>query len=252
MKSLTIPVHRWERVADGPLMAVAVAFLVAYAVPILEPGLSAGAQRVCQVVTWTAWGLFALDYLARLVLAEHRRRFFLRHLLDLAVIVLPLLRPLRLLRLVTMLGVVNRRATVGLRGQVAIYVLGGTALIGFCGALAVLDAERANAEANIVTFGDAAWWAMSTMTTVGYGDRYPTTGVGRIAAAGLMVAGIALLGVVTASVASWLIEHVTATEEDAADLKADIIELNRKLDAVLAERTGGSPGPSGGNPTPLQ
>jgi len=131
MKLLMIPVHRWERAADWPLMLAALAFLVAYAVPILDPGLSPGARRACQVVTWTTWGLFALDYLARLALAEHRRRFFLRHLLDLAVIVLPLLRPLRLLRLAALLAVVNLRAMTGLRGQVAVYVAGGTLLLAF-------------------------------------------------------------------------------------------------------------------------
>jgi len=113
-------------------------------------------------------------------------------------------------------------------------------LVAFCGALAVLDAERASPEANIVTCGDAMWWAVTTMTTVGYGDRYPTTGVGRIAAAGLMIAGMALLGIVTASIASWLIEHVTATEEDAADLRAEIAALHRKLDVVLDERAAGA------------
>jgi voltage-gated potassium channel len=56
--------------------------------------------------------------------------------------------------------------------------------------------------ANIKTFGDALWWALSTMTTVGYGDRYPTTGEGRLVAGGLMLAGVALLGVITASLAS--------------------------------------------------
>lgn len=81
----------------------------------------------------------------------------------------------------------------------AVYVAGGSALIAFCAALAVLDAERANPGANITTFGDAAWWAVTTMTTVGYGDRHPTTGTGRLAAAGLMVVGIPLLGSVTAT-----------------------------------------------------
>jgi voltage-gated potassium channel len=56
------------------------------------------------------------------------------------------------------------------------------------------------------------WWALTTIATVGYGDRYPVTGQGRLVAAGLMVAGIAVLGVVTASIASWLIEKVREVE----------------------------------------
>jgi voltage-gated potassium channel len=50
---------------------------------------------------------------------------------------------------------------------VAIYVTGGALLLAFCAALAVLDAERSSADANITHFGDAIWWAVTTMTTVG-------------------------------------------------------------------------------------
>jgi voltage-gated potassium channel len=71
----------------------------------------------------------------------------------------------------------------------------------------MLDAERHNADANIRTYGDALWWALSTMTTVGYGDRYPTTVEGRLVAAGLMLCGVALLGVVTAALASWFVDR---------------------------------------------
>jgi len=229
------PTQRWERAAEWPLMVAAVAFLAAYAAPILDPSLRPGMARDLGVVTWFIWSVFALDYLVRLGLAEHRGRYFRHHLFDLAVIALPLLRPLRLLRLVSLLRVLNQRAASSLRGRVAVYVAGGSALIAFCGALAVLDAERANPEANITTFGDAIWWAVTTMTTVGYGDRYPTTGTGRLAAAGLMVAGIALLGSVTATLASWLLEQLNvAQEEEVLDLRAEVAELHRKLDALLA------------------
>jgi voltage-gated potassium channel len=171
--------------------------------------------------------MFAVDYLARLILADNRRRYASRHLLDLVIIALPLLRPLRLLRLVSLLNVLHRRASTALRGRIAVYVAGGSLLIAFCGALAVLDAERANPEANIKTFGDAIWWAFTTMTTVGYGDRYPTTTVGRLAAVGLMISGVALLGVVTATFASWLIEQVAQTEDQqTSELRAEIAVLS--------------------------
>jgi voltage-gated potassium channel len=126
------------------------------------------------------------------------------------VIVLPLLRPLRLLRLIPLLSVLNRRAQTGLRGRVAIYVAGGASLLAFVAALAVLDVERSSPDANISDFGDAIWWAVTTMTTVGYGDRYPVTSVGRVVGFGLMLGGIALLGTVTATLASWLVETVAA------------------------------------------
>ena len=97
-------------------MLAAVAFLVAYAVPILNPDLPTWAATTCRWMAWVAWAVFVADYFARLLLAEHRRRYIPRHPLDLLVIVLPLLRPLRLLRLVALLNVLNRRVVMRLRG----------------------------------------------------------------------------------------------------------------------------------------
>jgi voltage-gated potassium channel len=74
------------------------------------------------------------------------------------------------------------------------------------------------------------------MTTVGYGDRYPVTGVGRLVAFGLMVGGIALLGTVTATLASWLVELVEAEREQADDLHALVRRLEAKVDQMAAER----------------
>jgi len=222
---------RWSRASSGPLTIASVVFLAAYATPIIQPAVPAWVAAACTITTWSTWALFAVDYIARLCLAENRRRFVVKHWLDLLIIALPLLRPLRLLRLVTLLSVLNRRATAGLRGRVAVYVAGGSILLAFCGALAVLDAERANPEANIIGFGDAMWWAVTTMTTVGYGDRYPTTGAGRFAAVALMVGGIALLGVLTATLASWLVERVTEAERSQlAELRGEVERLRAELD----------------------
>jgi voltage-gated potassium channel len=113
----------------------------------------------------------------------------------------------------------------------------------------VLDAERADAHANLRSFADALWWSATTITTVGYGDHYPVTAQGRLVAAGLMLGGIALLGIVTASIASWLLERVAETEEsaqaatrnDLADLTAEVRELRHQLARLTADQ---------GNPLP--
>jgi len=224
-------VVRWEAATEWPLMIVALAFLVGYAWPILQPGLSHPAKALCHVVDLAAWLAFLLDYCARLGLARRRWHYWSRHLADLAVIALPILRPLRLLRLIMLLKALNRGATATLRGRIAVYVAGGTVLLILCGALAILDAERGHPGANITNFGDALWWATVTISTVGYGDRFPVTGEGRAVAIGLMLGGIALLGVVTASIASWLIDSVRAAETSAqAATRADIAELSQRIE----------------------
>ena len=116
----------------------------------------------------------------------------------------------------------------------AVYIVGSASLLAVCAALAVLDAERSNPDANIVDFGDAIWWAVTTMTTVGYGDRFPVTPVGRLVAFGLMIGGIALLGTVTATLASWLVETVAAEKEQAEDIQVMVRRLEMKIDQLAA------------------
>lgn len=244
--------ERWERAAEWPLTGVALVFLIAYAWPILDPDLSRTWDRAFAVTTWAAWFVFAVDYVVRLVLARHRRWFVRHHLLDLAVVVLPLLRPLRLLRLITVLKALNRHAGDSLRGRVATYVGGATALLLLVGALAILDAERGARDASITSFPDALWWALATVTTVGYGDLFPVTGEGRLVATGLMMSGIALLGVVTATLASWLIDRVSEAEEEAEaatrrdvrSLADEVSDLRRELTALRESLGSGPSGPS--------
>jgi len=230
--------QRWEGWTDEPLIIAAVLFLAAYAWPILNPDLPSWADRLCSVVNWTVWGAFAADFGIRLALAEQRWSFLRRNWLDVVTLAVPMLRPLRVLRVVVALNILGRRGGGFVRGRVVAYVAAAVALVGFVAALAVLDAERANPGANLRTFGDAAWWAATTVTTVGYGDRYPTTAEGRLVAVGLMT-GIALLGVVTAALASWFVEKLAEvqaaeehTEEEVSDLASEVRALRRDLAAL--------------------
>lgn len=221
---------------EVPLTAAAMLFLFAFAIPILVPDLPQPWLSLAVQLTWATWLAFVVDYLVRLVLAERRGHFLRSTVLDALVVALPLLRPLRLLRVLTLLQVLNRHAGASLRGRVAVYVGGATTLIVFVASLAVLDAERGADDANITTFPDALWWALTTITTVGYGDQFPVTPTGRFVAVGLMLAGIALLGVVTASLASWLIERVAEVEEDAqAATRRDIAALTAEVAALRDE-----------------
>ena len=74
----------------------------------------------------------------------------------------------------------------------------------FTAAIAALEAERGVAGSNINTFGDAIWWSIASVTTVGYGDKFPITPDGRFIASLLMVVGIALFSALTALMAAWV------------------------------------------------
>ena len=227
----------WESRTEWPLAAAAVVFLAAYAWLVLDPSGPADWRDACGVTNAVIWALFIGDYAIRLALAPQRYRYFVRHLFDLAVLALPFLRPVRL---VMLFRVLNRRAAAALRGRIAVYVSSASVLLVFCASLAVLDAERGERGANITHFGQALWWSVTTVTTVGYGDRFPVTSQGRLVAVLLMIGGIALLGTVTASVASWLISRVEEVEDTSqAATRADVASLReevRELRALLAER----------------
>lgn len=217
-------------------MLTALIFLTAYATPIIDPDLRRDLVDTADRVVTGAWLVFVLDFAVRLALSKRRWVFLRTHPLDLAVVALPLLRPLRLLRLLTLLSFVNRRARSSLRGEVIYYVVGLTTLVLLLSSLAVLDAERGRQGANIEDFGDALWWSATTVTTVGYGDRFPVTGTGRLIAVALMLAGIALLGVVTATFASWLVDKVAEVEEAGqAATRHDLATLSAEIEALRAE-----------------
>ena len=193
--------------AAVPLILLALAFLVAYAVPVIRTRLDPGVATFFAVVSWTVWAAFALDFAIRLALAEDKAGHALRHWCDAALIALPLLRPLRLLRLVALFRVLDRSLGRALAGRTLLYAASAATFAVFVGALAVLDAERADPHANITNLGDALWWAAATVATVGYGDFTPVTFEGRVVAVILMVVGIGLVGTVTGATASWMIDR---------------------------------------------
>jgi len=204
------PVQRWEKRAEIPLLLLALAFLIAYAWPVLDPRLDPDVRTVLEIASWTVWVAFVIDFASRLYLADGRRGYAISHWYDVALILLPMLRPLRLLRLLAFARVLNRSAAGSLVGKVSTYVAGTAVMALGLGAIAVLDAEQDAPGANITTFGDALWWSATTVTTVGYGDRFPVTTTGRFVAVALMLVGIACIGAITAGVAAWLVAQVEA------------------------------------------
>jgi voltage-gated potassium channel len=224
--------QRWERRAEWPLAVAAVVFLVLFSRQVLVQPHGREAHIVW-AINWAIWGLFFLDYFVRLYLATNRWHWFLRHLLDFAIVTLPLLRPLRLLRLLVLIEVLQKAVGDAFRGRIVVYTLSGVVLLIYTASLAVFEKERYLPGATINSFGKALWWSVTTVTTVGYGDVYPVTNTGRVIAVLLMVGGISLVGVVTASLASWIIQRVA--EQDAlhqAVTVAHIEELRGEITAL--------------------
>ncbi|MET8687877.1 potassium channel family protein [Streptomyces sp. NPDC004732] len=238
---------RWERRTQRPLLVLAVAFAVAYAVPIVSPDASKSVTRICSLVEWFVWGVFAVDYSVRLFLSGHRKQFVRTHWLDLCAVLLPMIQPLRLLRLVSTLALVGRRARMASQIKLTTYVAGSVVGLLMFGSLAVLSVERESPNGNIKTLGDAVWWSFTTMTTVGYGDLSPTTGLGRMLAVGLMLSGIALLGVVTANIAAWFIARFEKDDVEERRQTAAIEALTAEVRALRAQvaSLSGAPGAPG-------
>ncbi|MEO5778535.1 potassium channel family protein [Arthrobacter oryzae] len=228
----------WSKYSEWPMLGVAVLFLAAYSAQVIA-SLRPAQHSALEAVIWVTWAVFAFDYAIHLWLAPRRKRWFLKNLHELALLILPVLRPLQLLRLITLMQFFHRAGGNALRGRIVAYVMASAALLIYAGALAVLDVEQNAEGSNLTTFGDALWWAMTTITTVGYGDHYPVTGLGRLVAAGLMVGGVAVIGVVTASVASWLVENVADRDTDAAGndpaLTREVARLSRQIDQLSAQ-----------------
>jgi voltage-gated potassium channel len=211
--------------------------LAGYAWPIINPNLSPALHSLCNWTLFVIWVFFAFDYFARLSIADDKRLFVRKNLLDLAAVALPFLPLLRAIRALAAVTVLSRRNRGSRSQQVTTSVVTLAFATWFVAGLAVTEAERHVDGANIQGVGDGWWWAITTMATVGYGDTYPVSPQGRIVGMSLMIMGVALLGTITASIASnfnmtnnedLVDEKSSASDLDA--LKKRIAELESKLD----------------------
>ena len=216
--------EQYEQRTEWPLVAVALAFLTLYSVRVLaRPTGETG--KTIEYALWTIFSLFIADYAVRLWLAQPRAKYFYAHLWELPILLLPFLRPLRLLSLAVVINALQRAVGHTIRGRVIVYTACGAVAIVYAASLAILDVEGNHPEKHpeIDTLGDALWWAMTTVTTVGYGDLKPVSAEGKLVAVALMIGGITLLGSITATLASWIVQRVG--EEDEASQAATVAQI---------------------------
>ena len=236
-------VDAYERRTTIPLLLLALAVIPLLIFPSVAD-LSPRAEAVILVADWTIWSIFLADYLVRLWLAETRREFIRINKLDLLIIVLPFLRPLRVLRSARALRILRAaRATtllgrsVTAAGEVLTrhklhYAIATTIGVVIAAAALAHSFESASPTSNIDSFADALWWASATVTTVGFGDQFPTTTGGRAVGIGLMIVGISLFGFVAGSLVSYFFDN---REKEGEPTLKDVVERLQRLEALLRD-----------------
>ena len=227
---------RFSARIDPVMTALALLWLPVLIIPLATP-LHGAVATTFAAVDYFVWAAFAVEYVVKLRLAADRWRFVQHHLLDLAMVAVPILRPLRLARIfrivrlsrvVLVLGGGLKRARSLFAHHGLQFVLLVVGVLVFAGAgLEVVFERHTPGPTAIHNFGDALWWAIVTVTTVGYGDKIPMTGAGRWVATALMLTGIGLVGTLTATIASFFVQEQHSVE--LAEMKAQLQEIRELL-----------------------
>lgn len=199
--------ERWERATGWPAIVASFVFLIGYSWSVLDEHQAPVVQGTLVVILLLVWAFFVVDYLARLILAERRAAFVRRNLIDLLSVFLPMVRPFRLLTALRRIPALRGGSASHLRRRVLVIAGASVVLFLYVISLTVFREERYAHGATIRSFGDAVWWACVTLSTVGYGDFYPVTIIGRLLAVVLMMGGIAIVGIASATIVSYLTER---------------------------------------------
>jgi voltage-gated potassium channel len=240
-------VDRIEQVTKYPMALLGVAWLV-LAIVVLSTDVNGSASTLVVGSLFVLWVIVLVEYIVRLVVTPDTRGYVKRRWVEPATVAVPVLQGWHIVGIEKMSLLVREgelRVEAILRHHSLFRVLIAVVATIFLGAWLVLLFEEKAKASNIHDYPDALWWAIVTVTTVGYGDRYPVTEGGRIVAVVLMLVGIGLIGVLTATVASVFIkEHTDANKEEFkkghADLGQQLSVISDRL-ADVERRLGATP-----------
>ena len=230
----------WEDRTSTPMFVASVLYLLAFAAPIMSTRIQEPYDGYLNIIQLILWGLFAADYCVRLYLAPRRLYFITHNLMNLAIVLLPAWR------IVSFLAMIHLTANRQYKrlSELAMKLFGYTAIFIIMFALAIYSVESSEPGSMIRDLPTAYWWTFTTLATVGYGDVYPITGIGRVIAVVVMLYGVGLVAVATGALASWIIEKIGGVEEqehpatkaDVDDLRQEISELRALLAREYARR----------------
>lgn len=229
---------RYEQRVAIPIL-IAAALLTAVTLTLIFADVSTQGRRTLILVDGLIWLFFVVDYAVRITLATNKRRFVREEWLDLLLVVLPLLQPLRLAGAIvrlTRMGVVIRKTSRNARSIMGRHKL-DLALTWATGLVLIASVVTPIVEpsnSSIKDFSDGLWWSLVTTTTVGYGDLVPISAAGRVIGAVLMVAGISIIGLITANIASLFLEPDQPDGEPEPDTADDrLAAIDAKLDEIM-------------------
>lgn len=235
--------ERSERIAarlEPPLLLAAL--LTIPALVIEGSSADSDAQTVASLLNWIIWLAFTSEAVIMLAVVPDRRAWLRGHLLEVAIVVLTppfgpaalqsarALRLLRLLRLMALAKLMSRvLSPQGLRWAAFL-----TLLIVIAGAAGFTAVEQDHQDQSF-NLWDGLWWAVTTVTTVGYGDVPVSTDVGRVIAMAIMLAGIGFVAMLTAAAAErFVVRDVEQSDHDAAAAHAEVLARLDEITARLA------------------
>lgn len=203
---------QWQKRTAVPSLILSLLFTISFVVPIYFYPISSNLKTICVILNYGTWALFAMDYVYQIKLAPDNIHYLKTHIFELLLVVLPFFRPLRALRAIAFTAQASIRSKKALIKSIPIVMSAATVLMIVIMGAAILDIERNAPGANIKTPMDALWWGLVTVTTIGYGDKFPVTTEGRLVAGILIVFGIALISTLTGAFAAWIL-HSSDEEE---------------------------------------
>jgi voltage-gated potassium channel len=228
-------VDQIERVTRYPMALLGIAWLV-IAIVILTTDANGSASMSLVGTLFALWAIVLVEYLVRLVVTPDSRGYLKRRWAEPVTVMVPVFQGWHFIgieKLSLLLHEGELRIEAILKHHSLFRVLIAACATLVTGAWVVLLFEENAKASNIHNYPDALWWAIVTVTTVGYGDRYPVSAGGRVVAAVLMLVGIGLIGVLTATIASVFIkEHTDANKET---IKKGHADLGQQL-AVISDR----------------
>jgi voltage-gated potassium channel len=218
----------WEKKTERYLLVLSLMFLVFLVLPVAHP-ISKVADDRLNIINYVIWLVFVLDFVYKFAIADAKKAFIKGHLFELLIIAVPFIRPLRLLRLIPVIGAFLKYSSKTMAGRMLQHASLIAVMLGSVSAVMIYQIEKNQPGSNIHNLGDAIWWAASTTATFGAGSLTPVSAVGKAISFVLMLGSIAYAGVLTASVASWFVQS-DETKQHSEQLEL----ILRKLEAIEA------------------